>query len=267
MNLPVGRFARLGVLVRVSVAAALALAAAGCAGNANETPPIIYVTDSPAPGTPGPSPAIDSVVISTDAPDGRWKVTFKKPLISGVSVAAAAKLNDAIAAQINAYIDAFTGGNLPAVASGETPSTLSGNYTTALDSANLLSLRFSLVANVVGTAAAVSKAGSINLVVSSGTKIELKDIFTDASAALPVLASQAHAALASQLGSDLKWSGGATSMSFFDPAWAITPTGLEFTWAQGEIASSAAGKPSAVLPWSSIKSIINPSSPVGEFVR
>ena len=47
----------------------------------------------------------------------------------------------------------------------------------------------------------------------------------------------------------------------------MTTTGLEFTWAQGDIASSAAGKPSAVLPWSSLKSIINPSGPAGEFVR
>jgi hypothetical protein len=260
-----GRRARLGVLTCVAVVAALAVA--GCASSSQETPPTIYVTDSPAPGTPGPSPSIGSVVISTDAPDGRWKVTFNKPIVSGISDAAAAKLNDAIAAQINAYIDAFTGGKLPAVASGDAPSTLSGDFTTALDSPTLLSIRFSLLTNVAGTAAAVGKAGSINLVVSKGTKVNLSDIFTDAATALPVLASQAHTALAKELGSELKWSGAATSMSFFDSGWAITTTGLEFTWAQGDIASSAAGKPTAVLPWSSIKSIINPSSPVGEFVR
>jgi hypothetical protein len=119
---------------------------------------------------------------------------------------------------------------------------------------------------VAGAASAVGKAGSINLVVSDGTQINLKDIFTDATAALPTLAGQAHTVLAGQLGSELKWSGGATSMSFFDTAWAMTTTGLEFTWAQGDIASSAAGKPTAVLPWSSLKSIISPRGPAAQLL-
>jgi hypothetical protein len=264
MKLAGGRCALWGALAGITVAAAMT--AAGCAG-AVETPPTVYVTDSPAPGTPGPTPEIGSVVISTNAPDGRWTVTFKKPLVSGIPEATAAKLNDSIAAQVNSYIDAFTGGSLPAVPSGGSPSTLSGDFTIALDSPTLLSLRFSLLTDVAGAASAVGKAGSINFVVADGTKVSLKDIFTDATAALPTLAGQAHTALAAQLGSELKWSGAATSMSFFETAWAMTTTGLEFTWAQGDIASSAAGKPSAVLPWSSLKSIINPSGPAGEFVR
>jgi hypothetical protein len=258
------RGARLGVLACIAVLAALA--AAGCTGS-TETPPIIYITPPPGPGTPGPMPTIDSFVISTDAPDRRWKVTFKKPVVSGIPDATAGKINAAIAAKVNAYIDAFTGGSLPAVASGSAPSTLDGDFTIALLSPTLLSLRFSLLSDVAGAASAVGKAGSINFVTTSGAQINLKDIFSDPTAALPTLATLAHTSLATQLGVELTWSGQATSISFFDAAWAMTTEGLEFTWTQGEIASSAAGKPSAVLTWPSIKSIVNPSSPAGEFVQ
>lgn len=258
------RGARLGVLACIAVLAALAVA--GCTGS-TQTPPTIYITPPPGPGTPGPLPTIDSVIISTDAPDRRWKVTFKKPVVSGIPDATAAKINEAISARINGYIDIFTGSSLPSVAAGGVPSTLDGNFAIALLSPTLLSLRFSLVSDVAGAAPPVGKPGSINFAVPSGTQINLPDIFSDPKAALPTLASQAHASLATQLGAALTWSGAATSMSFFDPAWAMTTEGLEFTWTQGEIASAAAGKPSALLAWASIKSIINPRSPAGEFVQ
>jgi hypothetical protein len=270
-----GRGVRLGAVACFAMLAALA--AAGC-GSSSVTPAIIYVTDSPAPATPLPSgvtpapivtpvsPVIDSVVISSNAPDNSWQVTFKKPVISGVSAAASTKMNDTITAQVNGYISAFTGGGLPAVASGDGPSTLSGDFTIALDSPTLISLRFSVLTYVTGAAHPTSAPGSLNFVVSSGAKINLADIFSNPTAALTTIASQSHAALTTLLGSDLIWSGSASSLSFFDKAWAMTPFGLEFTWAQGDIASEASGMPSATLAWSAIKSLIKTDGPAGEFV-
>jgi len=101
-----GRCAHWGVLAGIAVIAALA--AAGCTGS-SATPQTIYITPSPGPVTPLPSgvtpaptvvlpvPAIDSVVISSNAPDNRWQVTFKKAVVSGISDAAATKMNGAIA--------------------------------------------------------------------------------------------------------------------------------------------------------------------------
>jgi hypothetical protein len=284
---------RMGVIGRrgarrsllVCVAAVAALAAGGCAGS-SATPQTIFVTPTPGPatplssgGTPGPTagtpaptagpttPVIDSVVIDSTAPDSRWKVTFKKPVVSGIPEAAATKINDAITVEVNGFITAFTRGGLPAVASGVGPSTLEGDYTIALDSPTLLSLRFTLLTYVTGSAHPVGAPGSINFVVSSGATINLADIFTDPTAALTTLSTKVHAALATSLGSDLTWAGPATSMSFFEKAWAMTPAGLEFAWPQGDLASMAAGMPSATLAWSAIKTIIKPTSPAGEFAR
>jgi hypothetical protein len=286
MALIVRRRAGFGLASCLAVVAALA--AAGCGGS-NATPAIIYITPTPAPATPtvvptplpsgvtpaptatptpGPAtPAIGSVVISSDAPDSRWKVTFKKPIVSGIPNPAMTKINDAITAKVNSLISGFTGSGLPAVQTGAGPSTLEGDFTIALDSPTLISLRFTVLTFVTGAAHPIGTPASINFVVSSGDTVALTSLFNDPTAALPVLSTQAHAALSADLGSDLTWAGPATAMSFFDKAWALTPAGLEFSWAQGDLASMAAGAPSATLAWSAIKTLIKPGSAAGEFIQ
>ena len=261
------------------------LAAAGCTGT-SATPQIIYITPSPGPVTPLPSgvtpaptpapptptpapptPIIGSAVISSNAPDNRWTVTFKKPIVSGIPAASATRMNDAITAQVDSYVGAFTGSGLPTLASGAGPSTLEGDFSIALASPTLISLRFTLLTYVTGAAHPVGTPGSINFVVSSGATINFTDIFVNPTAALTTLSTQARASLSAQLGSDLTWPGPANSISFFDKAWAMTPAGLEFSWPQGDLASMAAGMPTATLRWSAIKSLIKPAGPAGEFVR
>jgi len=254
-----------------------AIAAAGCAGG-SATPSVIFITLPPPSATPLPSgvtpaptvslptPVVDSVLITSNAPDNRWTVTFKKPVVSGISDAAGAKMNDTIAGLVNGYISTFTGSGLPAVASGQGPSTLEGDFSIALASPTLLSLRFTMLSDVSGAANTVGQPGSANFVVSSGATINLTDILNNPATATAILATQAHAVLAKALGSDLTWSGTASSISFFDRAWVMTPAGLEFTWGQGQIASEASGMPSATLAWSGIKAIVKSGSPAAEFV-
>ncbi len=256
------------------IAMVVALAVAGCASN-SATPAKVYIT--PAPGTAGtagpggldtggPTPTVDSIVVSSSAPDNSWSFTFKKPLVSGVSDALSTTINDAVSSKVNGFIQNFTGGKLPAVTSGSPPSTLEGDFTIALTSPSIVSFRFTFLTHLSGSAQLAFDCGSLSIWVYTGATISLADIFTDQNAALPTLSSQAHAALAASLGKSLTWSGSATSISFFDN-WAITKAGLEFTWAQGKIAGSEAGSPSVTLPWSSIKSLIKTSGPAGQFVR
>jgi hypothetical protein len=252
-----------------TVAVFVALASAGCAGS-SATPAIIYITPAPrtlGPGetpTPGPPPpAITNTLVSPTAPDSRWTAIFKMPVIGATT---AKKMNDAITARVSAYISAFTSSSLPAVESGGQPSTLEGNYTIALDSATLVSLRFSILTQVAG-AAPVGEAGSINFTVATGATIGLGDLFTDPAAALPIITTKAKDSLSRQLGSGLTWPAGSVEMSFFEGAWAFTKDGLEFTWSQGAIASANAGPPSAVVAWADLKSVIKADGPAGEFIR
>ena len=267
-----------GVLATLAVAVtvAVAVASAGCGGN-TVTPQTVYITPTPGAVTPLPSgvtpeptlapPTITTFLVESTALDNRSKVTFKKPVIGGVSDAVAAKMNDAITAKVNGLISAFTESGPPAVASGDGPSTLEGDYSIALNTATIVSLRFTVLTYVTGAAHPGGQPGSITLLVSSGATVGLTDLFSDQAKALSTVASQCKSELTKTLGADLTWDGKASSFDFFNKAWVITSPGLEFLFAQGDLASQAAGMPSATVPWSALKSMVKAAGPAGEFVK
>ncbi len=269
-----GRGPRMMAVVGIALVALMAVAACGVN---TATPETTYITPMPGPVTPLPSgvtpeptlapPTITTFLVESTALDNRWKVTFKKPVIGGVSDAVAAKMNDAITAKVNGLISAFTEGGLPAVANGDGPSTLEGAYSIALNTAAIVSLHFTVLTDVTGSAHPVGRPGSITLLASSGAAVGLTDLFSDQAKALATVASQCKSVLTKTLGADLTWDGKASSFDFFNKAWVITPLGLEFTFAQGDLASGAAGMPSATVPWSVLKSVIKATGPAGEFVK
>jgi hypothetical protein len=271
---PTRRLAALAGLALLAVSVA-----AGCA-KSNKTPEIIYITPEPGPtdaasvppgGTIVPietasAPTVTSILISTSAPDKKWTVTFKKPVVTGIPDSLAGPMNDAITSQVNGYISDFTGSDLPAVAEGMGPSTLEGNFSTTYASSGLLSLRFSIVTYVSGGAHPTSQAGSINLAVDTGKTIAMQDLFSDPTAAAAALAPKAHDSLANQLGDSLIWDGKVSSLDFFATGWVFTAEGLQFNWNQGDIATSAAGRPSVTISWADLKPLLKPDGPAASFL-
>jgi len=244
-------------------ALAVAFVVAGC-GSSSATPETIYVTPAPPVVTPAP-PEIGNVVISQTAPDGRWTVIFKKPVVGGIATDLAARINDAIASKVAGYISEFTGGDLPAVATGKSASTLDGNFTIVHVSASVISLRFTILTYVSGATRSTGRAGSITFD-AGGSIVALADLFTNSNDALTILTAKARASLADKYGSDLKWPGGSIALSFFEKAWAISAVGLEFTWDQGTIAGESSGTPTAVVKWVDLKSVIKSKGIAGQFV-
>jgi hypothetical protein len=257
--------------------ALVSLVAAAACSVTNVTPRTVYITPTPGAVTPLPSgvtpeptlapPTITAFLVQSAALDNRWTVTFKKPVIGGVPDDVAAKMNDAITAKVSELISAFTDSALPALASGDGPSTLEGDYAIAFNTATIVSLRFTVLTHVTGAAHPAGQPGSITLLVSSGATIGLTDLFSDQAKALSIVASQCKSELTKSLGADLTWDGKASSFDFFSKAWVITSLGPEFVFAQGDLASQAAGMPSATVPWSALKSVIKASGPAGEFVK
>jgi hypothetical protein len=263
---------------RVMALAGLAVAAlfvAAACGGSTVTPETVYVTPTPGatplpPGvtpepTPGP-PVISTFLVESSAPDGRWKVTFKKPVVSGISEAAATKINNTITDKVNAFIAAFNGTELPAVAAGAGPSTLQGDYSIGINSRNVVSLRFTIVTYVSGAAHPSGAPGSLTVAVGTGDTVALESLFSDKVAALAKITGKCKSELTTLLGADLTWDGKVSSFGFYDKAWVITASGLEFNFAQGAMASQAAGQPSATVPWSDIKSVVDSKGVAGGFI-
>ena len=263
----------------VGFAFVAALVVSACAGS-SRTPRIVVITLPPAPVTAAPAAsggatggdvapaAVSNVLITSAAPDGKWKVTFKKPLVTGLPDAVNSKINDAITGQVNGYVAAFSGRqDLPAVAKDASPSQLEGDYAIALNSSSVVSFRFTQLVWLSGQDHPTGTPGSVSFAVSSGKALTLADLFAEPAKAVGTIAMKTHSALVTTLGTELTWDGKATSLDFFSKAWAITAAGLEFSWPQGQIASSAGGMPSATVAWADLASLLKPGSAVASLVK
>ena len=230
-----------------------------------ETTPTPAPTQSPTPTPVAAAPTVSSTSADSSAPDGRWQVSFRKPVVAGVGASAVTAMNDSIGTRVGAYISSFNGTPLPAVQSGDGPSTLKGDFSVAFSSPALLSLRFTIETYITGAAHPATEAGSLNFDVASGKVIQFDDMFANHATALPILGTKAHAKLTALLGADLLWPASLTT-AFFAQAWVFTAGGLEMTWSQGAIASMAAGTPTISIPWADLAGAIARPGPAAGFV-
>lgn len=284
-----------------AVAAALAVTACGSGG---ATPPIIYVISPPAPTptaastptavstpadtaeptpadteapsptappTPTPTPGVASITSvkvtdgGTSPQCGSWTVEFDKPVVSGVP--AAATMNAAITAKVTAFINDFK--SQTSSGGGAGPCSLKGEFEVGANRSVLIGLGFSEVV-YLGGASTGAVAGSLNFIVSSGATVALADLFTTPAAGAAALSTQSRALLAAALDGDADAgainAGTSAVISNFAAAWVLTSAGLKVTFKADQVASAASGTPSIVIPWASLKSVINPSGPAGSFV-
>jgi hypothetical protein len=281
------RFGRFGLIACLVVAASLAL---GACGGTDATPGITYITPAPSPtpeatptleetptptdeptptASPLPTPIISSVTVTSTAPDGRWKVTFEKPIVSGIPAPAATAMNNSITAKVNAYINAFTSSGLPPLGPTDPQNTLDGSFTVAYNSPTLVSLRF-MVSEYTGGAHPGDTPGSINFKVSSGAQINLPDLFTSQPSALALLSLQSRLLLAAELGAeaDPGWinTGTTAVLTNFNHAWVFTTGGLELTFDEYQVGPYATGMPTITIPWGTLATEIKPSGPAAEFI-
>jgi len=287
------------------VAAALVVAvlvAAGCGGG-GPTPQVIYIplgsspspsltqvkstavptpadtvaptpTDTQAPtptAPPTPTPgslSIASVKVTdggSSSPCGSWTVEFAKPVVSGVQTADT--MNAAITDKVTAFITDFK--SKLASGGGAGPCSLKGGYQVGLSSSSLIGISFSEVI-YLGGASTGMVAGSINFSVSSGATVALADLMTTPAAGAAALSTQSRALLPAALIGDIDAgainAGTTPDMANFEKAWAFTSAGLKLTFQELQVASAVSGTPSVVIPWASLKSVVNPSGPAGPFV-
>ena len=288
------RSARFG-LGSLAIVAALAVTACGSSGAtfpiANVTsavapsPIIVYVTPTPgttptdtaaptptAPPTPTPALGVPSIMITriTDtgntASCGNWTISFEKPVVSGVP--AASTINAAITAKVNAYINDF---KAQLSSRGETGSCeLTGRSSVTLDSDGLIGISFN-ESSFTGGVHPATIAGSINFIVSNGATVSMGQLFigTTGPAALSTQSRLLLTALLGPDGVDASFIDPGTTplLSNFDTAWAFRKEGLEVTFQQYQVAPGYKGTPTIVIPWASLKSVINPSGPAGPLVE
>ncbi|HEX7592382.1 MAG TPA: hypothetical protein VF375_10570 [Candidatus Limnocylindrales bacterium] len=233
---------------------------------------------SPSPTKAGPTASptgvsaaagITSITVTdggTTAQCGAWKVTFKKPVVAGVSGADA--INTLITAQAKTYIDEFKA--QLSMGGGAGPCTLDGSFAVGLNSQTVLSLAFTMT-EYLGGASNAALVGSLTVGVADGALISLPDLFISESAGAAVLSTQSRILLKALIGptADVGWINTGTTpyVSNFADAWVMRAGGLQIAFPQLQVASAAAGTPTISIPWASLKSSLKANGPAGTIMN
>src|SRR5450759_514877 len=207
-------------------------------------------------------------VSSHDPISPREESCALKSLMYALTLAVMAAFIVAITAKVNAYINDF---KAQLSSRGEIGSCeLTGRSSVTLDSDGLIGISFN-ESSFTGGAHPATIAGSINFIVSKGATVSMGQLFigTTGPAALSTQSRLLLTALLGPDGVDASFIDPGTTplLSNFDTAWAFRQEGLEVTFQQYQVAPGYEGTPTIVIPWTSLKSVINPSGPAGPLVK
>lgn len=132
-----------------------------------------------------------------------------------------------------------------------------------LEDQPIISIRFVMQAYVTGMAHPYRRYRTINFDLDAGAPIELSQLFDPSSNYLETLANIANANLAKKIRVDAMLAGGAAPTPDNYRNWNINPNGLRITFDEATVAPYVYGSQTVLIPYSELKSLINPESALG----
>ena len=154
---------------------------------------------------------------------------------------------------------------------GSMGSDLSIGYTIILAQDDLVSVKFDVGSYYQGAAHPNSYTDVINYDLKNGKELKLADLFKPGAKFLPAIATYSIGDLKKQaqdkgLLDDQIESGAAPSAKNYQ-SWNITKKGLGINFDAYQVGPYAAGPQYVVVPYSSVKDLINPEGPVAQFAK
>ena len=156
---------------------------------------------------------------------------------------------------------------------GSMGSDISIGYEVALAQDDLVSVQFDVGSYFQGAAHPNSYTEVVNYDLKTGKQLNLSDLFKPGSKFLQVIATYAIADLkkqsqekGSELPDDLIQSGAGASAKNYR-SWKITRTGLGINFDPSQVGPYAAGAHYVLVPYATLKEVINPEGPIGQFAK
>ena len=201
----------------------------------------------------------------------RYTIKAKYPQAIGAKDARIEKLNQAIrnliTTQVNDFKKDFQASEERMATTG---SYLETGYVVNLATNDLVSIYFGLETYFEGAAHGNHNALVFNYDLNSGKMLSLADLFNPNSNYLDLISNYSIKALTKKLSPDpdsdwIQKGAGASEENYNN--WTITPKGLEVTFDPYQVASYAQGPQEVVIPYSVLKSVIDPSGPLARFMK
>jgi hypothetical protein len=248
-----------------------------CGVAAPSLPPTEVPTSTVIP-TPAPTknslPLFQQVTLTStssevDNPSPLYKITTKTPSLTGSDDPRVKNFNAEMTARVNIAIADFKQNltmltNTPITAG----SSFDVRYTLLSPPGNILSLKFEMEGYISGSAHPYHLSQTVNYDLEQGKDIALVDLFIPISNYLEAIASYCAAQLKTRdIGFEQGFSQGADPIPENYRNWNITQDGLLITFDEYQVAPYAVGPQTVVVPFSELKSLINPQGELGIFIQ
>jgi hypothetical protein len=222
-------------------------------------------TASPVMTVPLPStmPVILTIYTGAHDPDRLWFVVWRYPQFRTGSTPLASVMNQDILDEVSTQIATFEDGPAAVEQLPGKTNNLTGSFTVDMLSPDLASLTLKWVDDT-SPGHPSTTIETLNYALNSGQRLDFDQIFLDTQAAVAIISQQSKAQLRRSLGKGYNATvvdaGAAAVPDNFDN-WALTPAGLKVTFAEFQVGTYAAGMPSVLIPWASLKSVMQPDGP------
>lgn len=196
----------------------------------------------------------------------RYTIAAKYPQTLGAKAENLVQLNAALKSLIMEQVNGFKKDfQPPDERMGTMGSSFDSGYTVELATNDLVSINFGVSTYSEGAAHPNYNAVTFNYWLKTGQTLSLADLFKPGVYYLDILSNLSIKALRKRLGSEIDndWiqkGAGAAPENYRN--WNITRRGLKITFDPYQVASYAQGPQEVIIPYTSMKSIIDPSGPL-----
>lgn len=205
-----------------------------------------------------------------------YEISAHYPQLSGGNNANFEKFNQVARTLVTKKVAGFKKDMQPEADEEERPegsmgSDLSIGYTVVLAQDDLLSIKFDVGSYYQGAAHPNSYTDVINYDLKNGKELKMADLFKPGAKFLPVIATYCIGDLKKQgqdkgLLPDQIDSGAAASAKNYQ-SWNITKKGLGINFDAYQVGPYAAGPQFVMVPYSTLKDLINPEGPIAQFAK
>ena len=194
---------------------------------------------------------------------------IRYPVVSGIGDDAAGIVNARLAQDATATVAGFASDARDAgqTIAGSGPSTATQTFTVSLSRPTILSLGELFIEFRTGAAHPFANLSTYTFDLTTGQLLKLSDILRPGY--LSILSSESRTRLRALLGGSSTTSvinSGTTPSAANFTGWQIEASGLRITFGEFQVGPHSVGLPSIVIPWSSLRSVINFNSPIAGLV-
>ncbi len=256
----------LRIMIVLSVGTIIVSACAATAPTATPTLPAVPTATT--------APLFQQVTLTTtsseeDGQSPAYKITIQTPSLTGSDDARVKTFNTDITGLVTKAVADFknkmTDMNIPLA---NVESSFDVRYKLLSPPGNIFSLKFEMEGYVSGMAHPYHLNETVNYDLEQGSDIALPNLFLPNSAYLQTIATYCAAQLKTRdIGFQDDFTKGADPTPDNYHNWNITADGLLITFDEYQVAPYVSGPQTVTVPYSELKSLIDPNGPLGNFVK